>query len=58
MMAEPHSDEVLQRVVITDVQIPFWELTGFLIKWSFAVVPAAFIWVVIGLFLKFLFEGT
>ena len=32
-----------QRIVIADVDIPFWRLVAIFIKWTFAAIPAAII---------------
>jgi hypothetical protein len=32
-----------QRIVIADIDIPFWRLVGIFIKWTFAAIPAAII---------------
>jgi hypothetical protein len=33
----------LQRIVISDIDIPFWRLVGIFIKWTLAAIPAAII---------------
>lgn len=35
--AAPH------RVAIADIQVPFWRLVFFMIKWMFAAIPAIII---------------
>lgn len=32
-----------QRIVISDIDIPFWRLVAIFIKWTFAAIPAAII---------------
>lgn len=32
-----------QRIVISDIDIPFWRLVGIFIKWTLAAIPAAII---------------
>jgi len=32
-----------QRIVISDIDIPFWRLVGILIKWALAAIPAAIV---------------
>jgi hypothetical protein len=35
------------RVVVTDIQMPFWSMVVFMIKWAVAAVPAFIMLVVI-----------
>ena len=35
------------EVVVTNVKMPFWSMVTFMIKWSFAAIPAAIILAVI-----------
>lgn len=44
-MDAPHRD---QRVVVTDVQIPFTSMVVLLVKWALAAIPALIILGVIG----------
>jgi hypothetical protein len=39
--AAPH------RVAIADIQVPFWRLVAFMIKWMFAAIPALIIFTVL-----------
>ena len=44
-----------QRIVIADIDIPFWRLVAIFIKWTFAAIPAAIIvtiimWLIVGVF--------
>ena len=32
-----------QRIVISDIDIPFWRLVVILIKWALAAIPAAIV---------------
>jgi hypothetical protein len=32
-----------QRIVITDIDIPFWRLVGIFIKWALAAIPATIV---------------
>jgi hypothetical protein len=32
-----------QRIVISDIDIPFWRLVAILIKWALAAIPAAIV---------------
>ena len=34
-------DEVSEKVVVTDVDIPFWSLAGLLFKFVLAIIPVA-----------------
>jgi hypothetical protein len=36
-----------QKIVISDIDIPFWRLVGIFIKWALAAIPAAIIVTVI-----------
>jgi hypothetical protein len=36
-----------QRIVISDIDIPFWRLVGIFIKWALAAIPAAIIMMII-----------
>lgn len=47
--AEPKPDAG-QRVVVTDFDMPFGSMVGFMIKWSIAAIPALFILAVVGFF--------
>ncbi|NTV60985.1 MAG: hypothetical protein HGA77_06730 [Chlorobiaceae bacterium] len=29
-----------RRVVVTDIRMPFWSMVTFMVKWSFASIPA------------------
>lgn len=31
------------RVIVTDFDMPFWSMAGFIIKWAFAAIPAGFV---------------
>ncbi len=31
------------RVVVTDIQMPFWSMVIFMVKWAIAAIPAAII---------------
>ena len=32
-----------QDVVVTDIQMPFWSMVGFMVKWAIASIPALII---------------
>ncbi|GAB6044055.1 hypothetical protein [Endothiovibrio diazotrophicus] len=37
------------QVVVTDIQMPFWSMVWFMLKWAIAAIPATLIlWFVIG----------
>lgn len=38
----------VQRIVVTDVHMPFWSMVVFMVKWAFAAIPALIILMVIG----------
>lgn len=44
-MDEP---KTTQRVVVTDVHMPFWSMVVFMVKWAFAAIPALIILMVVG----------
>ena len=33
----------MNEVVIKDIQMPFWSMVTFMVKWSFAAIPAIII---------------
>lgn len=37
-----------QEVVVVDIQMRFWSMVGFMVKWAFATIPALIILIVIG----------
>lgn len=44
-----------QKVVVTDIRMPFWSMVVFMVKWVFASIPAMIIFsVVIGLIMAVL----
>lgn len=36
-------DSSKDRVVVTDIDMPFWSMVRFMLKWSIATIPAVFI---------------
>lgn len=44
-----------QRVVVTDIDIPFGSMVNFLVKGAIAVIPAIIILAILGAFLTFVF---
>ena len=43
-------DENKQRVVVTDIRMPFFSMVIFMVKWAIAAIPAFVILTVIGIF--------
>ena len=39
-----------QQVVVADVNMPFWSMVVFMVKWAIAAVPAFFILFLAGMF--------
>lgn len=37
------SDNDFQRVVVTDIRMPFWSMVIFMVKWAVAAIPALII---------------
>ncbi|MBM3162232.1 MAG: hypothetical protein FJZ79_02680 [Chlorobi bacterium] len=37
---EEKNREAGQRVIVTDIRMPFWSMVVFMIKWVFASIPA------------------
>ena len=37
-----------QEVVVVDIQMRFWSMVGFMVKWAIATIPALIILIVIG----------
>lgn len=42
------SDSRPTRVVVSDVNMPFWSMVSFMVKWSIASIPAIVILAVVG----------
>lgn len=34
------SDNEIQRVVVSDIRMPFWSMVIFMVKWAIAAIPA------------------
>lgn len=45
------------RLVITDIDIPFWSAVGIILKWSLAAIPAALILWILGVLTMVLFSA-
>ncbi len=45
------------EVVVTDIQMPFWSMVTFMIKWAFAAIPAVIILFVLGAILMGILGG-
>jgi hypothetical protein len=44
----PMNDEAnIQRIVVTDIHMPFWSMVIFMVKWALASIPAIIILTVI-----------
>jgi hypothetical protein len=37
-----------EQVVVTDIKMPFWSMVVFIIKWTFAAIPAMIILSAVG----------
>lgn len=46
------------RVVVVDVQMPFFSMVGFMVKWSIAAIPAFLILLFIGVVIAGVFAGA
>ena len=44
----------MNDVVIKDIQMPFWSMVTFMVKWAFAAIPAI---IIIGIFIA-VFAGV
>lgn len=42
---------------IVDIQMPFWSMVSFMVKWSIAAIPALIILTLIGVFVVSIFAG-
>ncbi len=45
------------RVIVTDVQMNFWSMVTFMVKWALASIPAFFLLFLIGLAGALFFRG-
>ena len=50
---EEKSSQEAQRVIVTDIRMPFWSMVVFMIKWVFASIPAMIVLSVIMTILMF-----
>jgi len=48
---------VKSEIVVTDIQMPFASMVGFMIKWAIATIPAAIILFVLGAMLSGVLAG-
>jgi hypothetical protein len=46
-----------QKVIVTDIQMPFTSMVIFMIKWAIAAIPATIILFIIGAILMSLLAG-
>jgi hypothetical protein len=51
----PNSVTTRTEVVVTGIQMPFWSVVAFMIKWAVASIPAAIVLITIFFLLWFLF---
>ena len=51
------SNENFTRVVVTNVNMPFWSMVRFMVKWAIAAIPAIVILTIIGALLSMLFSA-
>lgn len=56
--AAESDDEAGQRVVVTNVQMPFWSMVVFMVKWVIASIPAFIILALLGFVATLLFAGV
>lgn len=45
-------------VVVTDIQMPFWSIVAFMVKWAFASIPAIIIIVLVSILIGALTGGV
>jgi hypothetical protein len=46
-----------KEIVIQNIDMPFWSIVRFMVKWSIASIPAAIILIIIGAILTAIFSG-
>lgn len=46
-----------QKVVVTDIKMPFWSMVTFMVSWAIASIPAFIVLVFIGFFLMGILRG-
>jgi hypothetical protein len=46
-----------ERIVITDIDIPFWRLVVILVKWALAAIPATIVVMLIVMLVAAVFSG-
>ncbi len=44
-------------VIVTDVQMKFWSMVTFMVKWAVASIPAVIILMILGFVLSVVFAG-
>lgn len=47
----------MNEVIIKDIQMPFWSMVTFMVKWAFAAIPAIIIVAIIVTVLAGMFSG-
>lgn len=45
------------RVAVVDLDMPFWSMVGFMVKWAIAAIPALLVLALFGLVLVMAFGG-
>lgn len=56
-MDSSRGDERFHRVVVTDIDLPFWDIVQLMVKWAIAAIPALLILGVIFALLVGVFAG-
>ena len=46
-----------RHVIVTDVQMKFWSMVTFMVKWAVASIPAVIILLILGAVLSVVFAG-
>jgi len=60
MDIEANNKELVEKsswVKITDINMPFWSMVIFMVKWAIASIPAIIILMFLFMFLSFAFGG-
>lgn len=53
----PDESQRPKRVIVTDIQMPFWDVVRFLVQWSIAAIPALLILAMIGFIFSAIFAA-
>jgi len=46
-----------QEVIVTNIDMPFWSMVGFMIKWTIAAIPAFLILTILGVVVAAVLAG-